>query len=65
MREMTDFDTLQNRLWTDVLAKLGGVDAVFTPLTGEPANFKVVFNESMLLQPSGQTETWLQTKSIE
>ena len=62
---MTDFDTQQNRLWKDILAKLGGVDAEFTPLTGEPSRFKVLFTESMLLQPSGQTETWLQTKTIE
>ena len=57
---MTDFDTLQNRLWADVLAKLGGVDAVFTPLTGEPSSFKVLFTESMQLQPSGMSQTWLQ-----
>ena len=62
---MTDFDTLQNRLWADVLAKLGGVDAVFTPLTGEPSSFKVQFTESMQLQPSGMTQTWLQVKAIE
>jgi len=42
---MTDFDTLQNRLWKDVLAKLGGVDATFTPLSGEPSSFMVLFNE--------------------
>ena len=62
---MTDFDTLQNRLWADVLAKLGGVDAVFTPLTGEPSSFKVLFTESMQLQPSGMSQTWLQVKTIE
>lgn len=62
---MTDFDTLQNRLWKDVLAKLGGVDAVFTPLNGEPSSFKVLFTESMQLQPSGMSQTWLQVKTIE
>ena len=62
---MTDFDTLQNRLWADVLAKLGGVDARFTPLTGEPSNFKVLLTESMQLQPSGMSQTWLQVNTIE
>ena len=62
---MTDFDTLQNRLWTDVLARLGGVDATFTPLTGEPSSFKVLFTESMQLQPSGMSQTWLQVNTIE
>ena len=62
---MTDFDTLQNRLWADVLAKLGGVDAVFTPLTGEPSSFKVMFTESMQLQPGGISQTWVQVISIE
>jgi hypothetical protein len=62
---MTDFDTLQNRLWKDVLAKLGGVDAVFTPLNGEPSSFKVLFTESMQMQPSGMSQTWLQVKTIE
>jgi len=61
---MTDFDTLQNRLWADVLAKLGGVDAVFTPLTGEPSGFKVLFTESMQLQPSGMSQTWVQVIHI-
>ena len=62
---MTDFDTLQNMLWDSVLAKLGGVDAAFTPLTGAPSSIKVVFAESMQLQPSGLTQTWLQVKTIE
>ena len=62
---MTDFDTLQNRLWADVIVKLGGVDATFTPLTGEPSSFKVLFTESMQLQPSGMTQTWLQVNTIE
>jgi hypothetical protein len=62
---MTDFDTLQNMLWASVLAKLGGVDAAFTSLTGVPSSIKVVFAESMQLQPSGLTQTWLQVKTIE
>ena len=62
---MVDFEIYQDRLWTDVLAKLGGVDATFTPLTGEPSSFKVLFTESMQLQPSGMTQTWLQVKIIE
>ena len=60
-----DFDADQDRLWADVLAKLGGVDATFTPLTGEPSSFKVLFTESMQLQPSGMTQTWLQVNTIE
>ncbi len=48
-----------------MLAKLGGVDAVFTPLSGKPSSFKVMFTESMLLQPSGMSQTWLQVKTIE
>ena len=62
---MTDFDTLQNMLWDSVLAKLGGGDAVFTSFTGAPSSIKVVFAESMQLQPSGLTQTWLQVKTIE
>jgi len=62
---MTDFETLQNRLWADVLAKLGGLEATFTPLSGKPSSFKVLFTESMQLQPSGLTQTWLQVKIIE
>ena len=62
---MVEFEIYQDRLWADVLAYLGGVDATFTPLTGEPSSFRVLFTESMQLQPSGQTETWLQTKTIE
>ena len=61
---MSDFDTLQNRLWADVVAKLGGVDAVFTPLPGEPSSFKVLFTESMQLQPSGMSQTWVQVIHI-
>jgi hypothetical protein len=62
---MGDFEIYQDRLWADVLVKLGGVDAVFTPLSGEPSSFKVMFTESMQLQPSGMTQTWLQVKTIE
>lgn len=63
---MTDFDILQNRLWADVLAKLGGVDAVFTPLIGEPIEpFKVMLTESMQLQPGGISQTWVQAINIE
>ena len=62
---MTDFDTLQNMLWDSVLAKLGGVDATFNPLSGTPSSLRVMFAESMQLQPSGLTQTWLQVKTIE
>jgi len=62
---MTDFDTLQNMLWDSVLAKLGGVDATFNPLSGAPSSLRVMFAESMQLQPSGMTQTWLQVKTIE
>ena len=61
---MVDFEIYQNRLWADVLARLGGVDAVFTPLTGEPSRFKVLFAESMQLQPSGMSQTWVQVTHI-
>ena len=61
---MVDFEIYQNRLWADVLAKLGGVDAVFTPLIGEPLNLKVLFAESMQLQPSGMSQTWVQVTHI-
>jgi hypothetical protein len=62
---MSDFDTLQNMLWDSVLAKLGGVDATFNPLSGAPSSLRVMFAESMQLQPSGMTQTWLQVKTIE
>ena len=61
---MGDFDIYQDRLWADVLAYLGGVDAVFTPLIGEPSNLKVLFTESMQLQPSGMSQTWVQVIHI-
>jgi hypothetical protein len=61
---MGDFKILQMRLWADVLERLGGVEAVFTPMTGEPTNIKVMFAETMQMQPEGQTQTWVQEKSI-
>jgi hypothetical protein len=61
---MVDFEIYQDRLWADVLAKLGGVDAIFTPMTGEPSSFKVLLTESMQLQPSGMAQTWVQVTHI-
>jgi hypothetical protein len=62
---MTDFDTLQNRLWADVLDRLGGVDAIFSTGDRPVAPIKVLLTESMQLQPSGRTQTWLQVSTIE
>ena len=61
---MVDFEIYQDRLWADVLAKLGGVEATFTPMTGEPSRFKVLFAESMQLQPPGMSQTWVQITHI-
>ena len=47
-----------------MLDRLGGVEAVFTPMTGEPTNIKVMFTEMMQMQPEGQAQTWVQEKSI-
>ena len=58
------FTNLMTRLWANVLDKLGGMDATFAPLTGEPITLKVMFTETMLMQPDGQTQTWVQEKSI-
>jgi len=52
------------RLWSDVLAKLGGVEAVFTPVTGEPVTVNVMFSQTMQMQPEGQAQTWVQEKSV-
>ena len=51
-------------MWADVLDKLGGDDAVFTSLTGQPITLKVMFTETMQMQPDGQAQTWVQEKSI-
>ena len=61
---MGDFDAHRARLWADVLDRLGGVEAVFTPMTGETTNIKVMFTEMMQMQPEGQAQTWVQGKSI-
>ncbi len=55
---------MQKRLWADVLDRLGGVEAVFVPMTGDPTNIKVMFTETMQMQPEGHTQTWVQEKSI-
>ena len=51
-------------MWADVLDKLGGDDAVFTSLTGQPITLKVMFTETKQMQPDGQAQTWVQEKSI-
>ena len=61
---MGDFDAYRARLWADVLDKLGGDNAVFTSLTGQPITLKVMFSETMMMQPDGQAQTWVQEKSI-
>ena len=61
---MGDFDAYRARLWADVLNKLGGMDATFTSLTGQPITLKVMFSETMQMQPDGQTQTWVQEKSV-
>lgn len=64
MSEGNVFRDYLYRLWADVVEKLGGVESTFTPLTGDPTSFKVMFSETMKLQPEGHTLTWVQEKNI-
>jgi len=60
------FESDQQRLWSDVLDKLGGKEATFFPSqAGVSPDLRVMYDESMQMQPDGDPQTWVQEKTIE
>jgi hypothetical protein len=61
MSEEAAFDTMADDLFDQL-----GVDATFTPATGDPVALKVVFKSMLAMQPTSyETRSWQGEDSIE